>query len=347
MATFTAQGAFNDAAIPVINEETVQLVEATPARWSFSDGHVLYTYTGTGFTFADGEPITGEVTGWSVTVDGAPVFTVTGGSYAVSGPASPTAILGFDIWDGGYLSGSGHPVFAEQADLAWLLRSDDVVNGSALGDHLSGFQGNDHIFGNAGNDVLRGWGGNDALDGGAGIDIAGYFNARSITVLTATETGWTVNVPANGGQTDTVINVERLVFNGSQGIALDLDGNAGQVAKLIGAVFGASVVANETIIGIGLLLMDGGMTYEALGALAMSASGAATNAAVVQRLWLNLTGSQISEGTQAVLVGMLDAGLSVGALTAVAADTGINQANIGLVGLAETGLAFQFQGTLG
>lgn len=346
MATFTAQGAFDDAAIPTVNESIGQIVAATSTTWSFTDGHVAYTYTGTGFTFVDGEIMTGEISGWSVAVDGAPLFTVNGASRAVTGPTSPAVVLGFDLEFGGYLSGSGHPVFAEQADLAWFLRGDDAVNGSALDDHLSGFLGNDQLFGNAGNDVLRGWAGNDTMDGGAGIDIAHYFSQRSITVLTETQTGWTVNVPANGGQTDTVTNVERLVFNDSQGIALDLDGNAGQVAKLIGAVFGAELVSNETFVGIGLQLIDGGMSYTDLGALAMNARGISTHEAVVETLWLNVIGSPIDDANKAVFVGLLDGGMSIGTLTVLAADTSFNQANIDLAGLAETGLAFQYQGTL-
>ena len=88
------------------------------------------------------------------------------------------------------------------------------------------------------------------------------------------------------------------------------------------------------------------MSYTDLGALAMTARGIASHEQVVETLWLNVIGSPIGDGNKAVFVGLLDGGMSIGTLTALAADTSFNQANIDLAGLAESGLAFQFQGTL-
>jgi hypothetical protein len=135
-------------------------------------------------------------------------------------------------------------------------------------------------------------------------------------------------------------DVERLQFSDS-GIALDLDGNAGKIARLLGAVFGPAAVANKTYVGIGLAQLDGGTSYTDLAALAVSAAGKTTSAEICSMIWLNVTGSSATPADIAPFVNMLDTGqLSVGTLATMAADTDINAANIGLVGLAQSGLGF-------
>ncbi len=135
-------------------------------------------------------------------------------------------------------------------------------------------------------------------------------------------------------------DVERLQFS-DRSVALDLDGNAGKAARILGAVFGATAVRNPEYVGIGIDLLDGGMSYAELAGQAMAAAGKTTPAAVCAQLWLNLTGTVASAGDIAPFVAMLEKGeLSVGALTAMAADNAMNATNIDLVGLAQTGLEF-------
>jgi hypothetical protein len=62
---------------------------------------------------------------------------------------------------------------------------------------------------------------------------------------------------------------------------------------------------------------------------------------VVDLLFSNLTGNGPSTQTHDILVGMLDRGdFSAAALGNSAAETSINQANINLVGLAQTGIDY-------
>jgi hypothetical protein len=77
---------------------------------------------------------------------------------------------------------------------------------------------------------------------------------------------------------------------------LDLSGNAGNVARILGAVFGKAAVANETYAGIGLYYMDGGMSYEGLMQLAINArlGGGASHRAIVGPLQTNVVGSALS-----------------------------------------------------
>jgi hypothetical protein len=137
-----------------------------------------------------------------------------------------------------------------------------------------------------------------------------------------------------------LLDVERVVFS-NVSLALDLDGNAGKVAKILGAVFGKSSVSDKGYVGIGLSLLDGGMSYEALATLAMSVTGKSSSTDVTTLLWTNVIGSAPSAADIAPFKSMLDSGqLSVGGLVALAADTTQNATNINLVGLANTGIEF-------
>lgn len=343
MARFTAHKSFDTTRIPQESGTGTQVLAATSTTWRLADAAVDHTYTGSGLEYVDGDATGGVITGWAMASSGTPLFTLTGTTF-LAGPHPDGQPQ--DIWDAGYLAETGHPVFREQADLAYMLRGNDVVDGSDGADHLAGFEGDDQVSGHAGDDVLRGWSGNDTIDGGAGIDIAGYLGTRASVTVARTATGWT----AQGGTldgSDALLAVERLVFEYGEGLALDLDGNAGMVARIIGAVFGAAAVHNREFVGLGLQYGDAGMSYQDLCLLATSAAGRSAPADVVAALWLNVVGSPIPAAEQAHFVGLLEGGTGIGALTAMAADTPQNHANIGLAGLSATGLAFQYQGTLG
>ncbi|MBK7053157.1 MAG: hypothetical protein IPH54_22200 [Rhodoferax sp.] len=57
-------------------------------------------------------------------------------------------------------------------------------------------------------------------------------------------------------------------------------------------------------------------------------------------LWTNLVGSAPSPSQAAPIVALLDGGMTVGALTVLAADLDLNTTNIGLVGLVQTGIEY-------
>jgi hypothetical protein len=139
--------------------------------------------------------------------------------------------------------------------------------------------------------------------------------------------------------TDSLTGIERLKFT-DKSIAIDLDGNAGITAKVIGAVLGSSSVKNPTYVGIGLSYTDKGMSYSDLGALALSAVGATTNDAIVTTLWRNVVGFNPSLTDKAPFIKMLADGMKVGDLVVLAADTALNTTNIGLVGLIQTGIEY-------
>lgn len=200
--------------------------------------------------------------------------------------------------------------------------------------------GNEEAFGYAGNDTIFGGAGNDMIDGGAGIDTAVYAETRANSQVTKTATGFTVTSSADG--TDTLTGIERLSFSDVK-VAYDISDNAGTVANILGAVFGAPSINNQGYVGIGLSLLDGGMSYTDLMQLALNArlGVGASHVDIVNLLYTNVVGSAPPAGDQAYYVGLLDSHqLSEAALGVLAADTTLNQANIGLVGLANTGIAF-------
>ena len=187
---------------------------------------------------------------------------------------------------------------------------------------------------------------NDGINGQQGIDSVAFRGSHAnYTVNKVTNFGFTIitvkdKTSADG--TDTLQSVERLQFLDKK-IAFDLDGNAGQVSKILGAVFGTSSVTNKSYVGIGLSYLDQGMSYTDLMQLAIDASlgGRGSNTDVVNLLYTNVVGSAPDAETLAYFKGLLDNGsFTQGSLGVLAADTSINITNINLVGLALTGVEF-------
>jgi serralysin len=201
-----------------------------------------------------------------------------------------------------------------------------------------GGSGNDTLIGNAAANDLHGGGGNDTLDGGAGIDAASYSGTRSGFTFAKTATGFTVSSGVEG--TDTLTSIERLHF-ADKYVAIDLAGNAGMVAKILGAVFGPASVQIASYVGIGLKYADGGMSYADLTQFALNAAGLTGNKAVVDALYTNVVGSAPDAATEGAYVELLLNGTYTTATIGVmAADTAENQSHIGLTGLANTGLVY-------
>ncbi|MFN7087283.1 MAG: DUF4214 domain-containing protein [Burkholderiales bacterium] len=141
---------------------------------------------------------------------------------------------------------------------------------------------------------------------------------------------------------DILVNMERLRF-ADESLAFDLGGNAGMTAKILGAVFGADSISNKNYAGIGIGLLDGGMSYPDLMRLALVAKLGASfsDADEVNVLYRNLVGMPPSDTELAYWVGTLSSGqYTQTSLAVMAADHPLNTGNIDLVGLAVTGLPY-------
>jgi Ca2+-binding RTX toxin-like protein len=200
------------------------------------------------------------------------------------------------------------------------------------------------IAGNEGDNVLTGLGGDDQIDGDAGLDTAVYTGTRGQYTVTKTVAGFTVNGTQTQEGTDTLTNVERLQFSDGH-LALDLSGNAGEVAKILGAVFGVGSLTNQHYVGIGLHYTDTGMSYADLMQLAINAAlgpNANDHASLVTLLYTNVIGAAPDPATLAYFKGLLDDGTyTASSLGILAADVSYNTDHINLTGLAATGLAYE------
>lgn len=209
----------------------------------------------------------------------------------------------------------------------------------------AGSAGNDVLVGGAGIDHLAGFGGDDALDGGPGIDLARFTVRHSEASLAQTALGWSVSSSAEGR--DTLTGIERLWFADTH-LALDLDGAAGQVAKILGALFGKAAVSNKVYAGIGLSLLDAGVSYADLIGVAIASdayaqlAGGRSNAQFVDLVYRNVVGSAPDAAQRAYYMGLLDRGeYTQDALALLACETTLNAQQIDLVGLTATGLPYE------
>lgn len=193
-----------------------------------------------------------------------------------------------------------------------------------------------------GNEMFVGLGGDDTIEGGLGVDTAIYTAPISSYVMNKLDQEFFLadqrTEPNNDG-TDTLKSIERIIFT-DFALALDLDGSAGMVAKLIGAVFGAGSISNAHYVAIGLSELDKGTSYEDLAALAIDAAGAKSPEQVTSLLWSNVVGSPPTPDQILPYIDMLHKETTVGTLGVFAAEHEINQANINLTGLVANGIAF-------
>jgi hypothetical protein len=201
--------------------------------------------------------------------------------------------------------------------------------------------------------IISTWGGNDlildadpsahptTIDAGAGIDTAQYAGLRAGYTVTRQPGGeWSVD--KQGAVNDRLEGVERLAFADSC-LALDLGGGAGSVAKILGAVFGAASVGRADYVGVGLSLVDGGMSYEQLMDLALHLvlGPSPTHEQIVSLLYENVVGSAPTDEQRAPFIAWLDQGLGTPAqFGMLAADHPFNLLQIDFVGLQQDGLAF-------
>ena len=189
------------------------------------------------------------------------------------------------------------------------------------------------------NDTFKGQPGTDLIDGGLGTDTVVYSGPLKQYTVNKSGNRYIVSEPTGSDDTDYLTNIERLKFS-DKSIAIDLDGNAGTTAKILGAVFGKESVSNKSYVGIGLSFLDAGWTYDNLAGLALDAAGAKTNDQIVSLLWTNVIGSKPTAADKQPFIALLENGMSSGALAHLAADTSLNATNINLVGLTQTGIEY-------
>ena len=205
-----------------------------------------------------------------------------------------------------------------------------------IADHVS----IENVIAGQGNDILVGNNISNLLDGDLGIDTVVIESSHDQFFLTQTDDNFILTDKTNSNNQDILSNIERLTFNDSK-LALDLDGHAGEVVKMLGAVYGASSLTNLSYVSTGLTESDNGLSYEQLGELAIDSTNLTDHAAIVTLLWKNLFGTDPLATDISPYVDQLDHGeLSIGILAVLAADSIYNVQNINLSELYQTGVAY-------
>lgn len=180
---------------------------------------------------------------------------------------------------------------------------------------------------------------NDNFNGGAGLDTVIYSGAH--TDFSIVRTSATTFAISHGAERDNLNSIERLQFSDGVKHALDMDGNAGTVAKMIGALFGQGSLGAMDFVGVGLHLIDSGSSASQMANLAVNTSqfqtvaGSFSNADFVHTVANNLGYT----GDVSGFISQLDSGSTTkAALVLLAMDTSFNAAH--LVGVMQAGIDF-------
>ena len=196
------------------------------------------------------------------------------------------------------------------------------------------------------NDTIKGSPGIDFFDGGLGLDTVVYSGPQERYTINKTGNRYVVSEPSGSDDTDYLSNIERLQFSNGK-VALDVEnGNAGEAAKLIGALLGPTYVKDKALAGIVINLLDQKYTSDTIANLGLatpmflSMAGSSSNTDFVKQVFTNVVGRAPTPSESSTYVNMLDAGTSQSALALMAAHTDLNAARINLVGLIQHGLEF-------
>ena len=176
--------------------------------------------------------------------------------------------------------------------------------------------------------------------GGIGIDTVSYDQNLENYTLSKSGNVFVVTDNIGNGGVDVLTSIERLYFNNAK-VALDLNGNAGDVVKIVGAVFGAAALKDHPeYIGIGLGYRDAGMSYSNLTSLALNAANLNNPQAVVSQLWMNVMHQTASAADMQPFLQMLSNGTSAAEIGVLAANSSQNLISINFVGLSNSGVIY-------
>ena len=195
------------------------------------------------------------------------------------------------------------------------------------------------------NDTIKGQPGTDFFDGGLGIDTVVYSGPQERYSITKSGNRYVVSEPTGSDDTDYLSNIERLQFSNGK-VALDLGGNAGQAARLIGALLGPSFIKDKALAGVVIGLIDQDYSIESIANLGLNTSfyltlaGSTKNEDFVNHVFRNVVGRPPEVNEQKTYVDMLNAGTSQAALAVMAAGTEFTASQIGLTGLTSHGWDF-------
>ena len=300
------------------------------------------------FTVADGDGDALTVTltasngsiGGLASGGGATVSSIEGG-FSVQGSAAAINAL---------LANATFTASAAGAASIGVATSDGKGGTAGASYALNATEGDQPIVGTPGNDLLQGSPRDEIIDGGAGLDWLQSDAPRASHSLSRNADGsWQLQSDAGGS--DELHNVERLRFSDGA-LALDLDGNAGHAARLVGALAGAPAVANTQLVGLALQYIDALGAQDAVQVavdvgLVADFAGGSSDAQLIAHLYAQIIGQTPTEQDVAFYANLAQEVNLVGAAQVLTFAAGLQETadRIDLVGLAQRGLEFDpFEG---
>lgn len=269
----------------------------------------------------------------------------TGGTDSIQYTGNQPAFIQLEAGKGSHIGNPVHAVSATDfvsVPNVWIAYDTLIENasGGQNDDVLYGNAADNILSGNDGNDTFMGLGGSDLFIGGAGIDRVQFNGALKNYALQQTENGFSISRKTGFQAQDELIEIERLEFN-DYGVALDIDGNSGELVKLLAAIFGAESASNKEFLKIGVGYLDNGTSLEQLASIALDAAQINESTQLATQLWINLFDNEPAPADLEPYITLLDnKSLSFTELTLLAADSDFNTAHLDFVGLYETGIIF-------
>jgi len=193
---------------------------------------------------------------------------------------------------------------SDSALVAQILYTGKLIfnsgNDKTSGSYFNGYSGyatynNPHLYSSSENDTFVGGTGgiNTLVIPGNKVNYSmvakNVFDNNTLSIKGLN--GWGLTDKTKTYASVDISNVQRIKFKDTS-LALDVNDNAGDVAKVLGAVFGSSFATNKQYVGIGLDLMDKGINYSNLMGLALELKLGKnyTNEQEIQLLYQNLFG---------------------------------------------------------
>ena len=247
-----------------------------------------------------------------------------------------------------HLSAGYHDFIGNSASNLITSPGQITINFGTVIENVIGTEYADKLFGNDENNIITLNGGDDYVDGGSGIDRIIVGLAKSNFKLSASEDGNTLEFNLDtrsnpfGYNKVGLIDVERVSLTDAN-IAIDIDGHAGITAKILGAFLGASGIERADLVGVGLGLLDNGLSYEDFLQEALDAvfGPSPSGAELVNHFYGTLTGQSAPQSLIDQYGSLIDDGsLSTVSLAMQVAENELNLQNIDLVGLASTGIEY-------